>query len=454
MAGHSSPTLPVPCTSARLQTSKFGKPQRDCFHSLPCIRPEPWNCSRSCFPDAEDGPAASTATIPEEQSRALPSDSDGRNSQDPESRRPRSPRQMAADERRLVRVPVSWPLRSTAEATAKNFFSQSGALSGEPSPWYGTVLGTCRTADSARRPKAPSTVLNTVNLEASLRLVPQATSTPTIIARMAERSRSPSHRSRGEDVGVSRPKMIPRASSQPRKESEKLGDVRWIDRGPVVSPTHAVVLRSPLKIWRKAPPVGDKEEVTKDVSTQPTLRGSPSDSGVLEKTKALQDQERGRSDGAGRRTPASKAWVDAVPLFLLLVVLCLLCLWGLRVLRNNTGKNVAYSALKPPKRPGETGVGDSLTVPPEVDGSEAAVRGQYRKRTQDQEEDLGRGGAIINGPFLERSDSYGGPTDGRTEQDGAVDNSDNARRGVSASDITDVHTAGAHGNATEQAKAE
>lgn len=454
MAGHSSPILPAPCPSAHLQTSKFSKQRRDCFHSLPSVRPAQWNLSRPCVPDAEDGPAASAVSTPGQHHRAWSLGSDQK-SQDLESRRPRSPRQMAANERKLVRVPVSWPLRGPVGVTAKPIFSPSAALSGEPlAPEPGRALDDRWAADSTRRPKAHSTVVKTVNLEASLRLVPQANSTPTVIARAEDLSPAPPQRSRGEDVAASRSKKkTSRGSSERQSESERLGDVRWIDRGPVVSPTHAVVLRSPLKIWRKTSSVGEKEERKKDKSRQSAGRESQ-DSGVSVKAKTWNDEAAAGSDKAVRRRTAGTDCVNAVPLFLLLTVLCLLCLWGLHVLRANRGKNVAYSALgggkRAPRRPGGAGVGDSLTVPPETDDSEAAVGARYRKGAQeDQDEDLERGGAVINSALSERGDSYSDhEEDGRLKQEGAIVNNALSGRDAGASDLTGDPGADAHGNTT------
>ncbi|KAL1425476.1 hypothetical protein MTO96_026736 [Rhipicephalus appendiculatus] len=320
MAGRSSPILPVRCPSARLQTSKFGKQRKDCFHSLPSVQPAQWRRSQERLPGAEDGPTGSAATTPGQHRHALSSGSDGGKSHDLASRHPRSQRQTAAGERKLARLPVSWPLRSTAEATAKTFSSPSGALSGEPlGPGRGAAVGARRTADTVRRPKAQSTVVKTVNLEASLRLVPQATSTPTIIARMEEQSRRSSHRSRGENVVASKPKTRSGASSQPQNESERLGDVRWIDKGPVVSPTHAVVVHSPLKIWPNTSSSGNKE-ATKDASTQSAVSGNPLNNGGQREGESLGWQ----GTGTQRRCRAT----------------------------TNMGKNVAYSVLKAPKKAG------------------------------------------------------------------------------------------------------
>ncbi|KAL3190366.1 hypothetical protein MRX96_019382 [Rhipicephalus microplus] len=287
MAGLSSPTFPVRYPSARLQTSKFGKQRRDCFHSLPSVGPAQWRSSQERLPDAEDGSAGSANTKPRQHRNALSSGSDSGKLHDLELRHPRSQRQTVNGERKLVRLPLSWPLRSTAEAMAKTFSSPSGASSGEPlGPGHSAAVGARRTADTVRRPKAQSTVVKTMNLEASLRLVPQATSTPITITRVKEQSRSTSHRSRGKNV-PSKPKTTSGAPSGSQNELEKLGDVRWIDKGPILSPTHAVVVHSPLKIWPSTSSTRDKEEATKDASTQSAVSGSPFNNGGPREDKSL-----------------------------------------------------------------------------------------------------------------------------------------------------------------------
>ncbi|KAH8009762.1 hypothetical protein HPB51_019077 [Rhipicephalus microplus] len=162
MAGLSSPTFPVRYPSARLQTSKFGKQRRDCFHSLPSVGPAQWRSSQERLPDAEDGSTGSANTKPRQHRNALSSGSDSGKLHDLELRHPRSQRQTVNGERKLVRLPLSWPLRSTAEAMAKTFSSPSGASSGEPlGPGHSAAVGARRTADTVRQPEAQSTVVKT-----------------------------------------------------------------------------------------------------------------------------------------------------------------------------------------------------------------------------------------------------------------------------------------------------
>lgn len=224
---------------------------------------------------------------------------------------------------------------------------------------------------NGKRSKGKSKSAKIANLKTSLRLVPQQLVVTQISGAQAgvKCKASLGHsRHGGSSVGLPKASCASSRYWEGDTDLTQVHTTQWIDKGPVVSPMYAIVLQSPLRLWKNASLSDTRRE-----GEDSTRENKTTKSVAAVKASAL-DNDRtsgSTSEAAGRGSWLGARHVHSLALILMLVAIATLSILALYAVRKDSA--LAYTRF------GGTFEHDReySTVPPEGEVP-TAVRGPRR----------------------------------------------------------------------------